>query len=387
MSAPPLSGVFQVRYEPVTSRTPDKQAGFGSIAPVVSVFASLFANKLMAGLARDAHVGDEIVRTGSANTASAHATIAVAIKNMTFVVDGDFVEVEQIALKVAAALLPNSGPGLNRVVRRGVDGGPGFAAVISRGDERIPAPGKTQSLVIAGDICAEEADRCAARAAADGFDFSRVHNAVSRTEIEVVRPRNRVAHRVEMSYLHPGVTFRWLALSNRLIVHVRIVNRAVGIDRDGRISARPLRNSSRHLEGMPGCAGVGAEQTALHSAALRNRQPNCAVGRDVKVAVQSAAISVRRTWSLAGVGQNRRAVAGTEIVAAITSRRTHNVLRTIVNRLPLIDWSCERAQQRGIRSAPDRFVIGAVIWRGDPERRPIIAVIIAVSINCIRANG
>jgi len=35
----------------------------------------------------------------------AYATIAVAVKNAAFVIEGDFVEVEQIALEVAATAL------------------------------------------------------------------------------------------------------------------------------------------------------------------------------------------------------------------------------------------------------------------------------------------
>ena len=67
------------------------------------------------------HVSYEIVRAGSRDTLGAHATIAVAVKNPAFVVDSDFVEVEQIALDVAATALPDTSFALDRIVRRRVD--------------------------------------------------------------------------------------------------------------------------------------------------------------------------------------------------------------------------------------------------------------------------
>src|SRR5207249_4864705 len=47
-----------------------------------------------AGLARNSHECHEIVQASSSDTAYAYATIAVAVKNATFVIDSDFVEVE-----------------------------------------------------------------------------------------------------------------------------------------------------------------------------------------------------------------------------------------------------------------------------------------------------
>ena len=91
---------------------------------------------LAAALPRHAHVGGEIVRRGASDTTLGHTTIAVAIKDAAFVIDGDLIKVEQVAVGVASALLPNTTHALDRIVRCCVYRGPSLATVVSSGDER-----------------------------------------------------------------------------------------------------------------------------------------------------------------------------------------------------------------------------------------------------------
>src|SRR5207302_9922258 len=49
---------------------------------------------LAAGLTCDTHESDEIIRAGASDTFCADAAIAVAIENVAFVINGDFVKIE-----------------------------------------------------------------------------------------------------------------------------------------------------------------------------------------------------------------------------------------------------------------------------------------------------
>src|SRR6266404_5245494 len=94
--------------------------------------------RLATGLVRNAHEGSEIVRRSPSNAAFAYTTIAVAVKDPSVFVHSDFVEVEKIAILVAAALLPDTGGMLNGIIRCRVDCDPVCAAIISGGDKGIP---------------------------------------------------------------------------------------------------------------------------------------------------------------------------------------------------------------------------------------------------------
>src|SRR6266853_2941947 len=65
-------------------------------------------NSLATRLARHAHEGDKIVGCGAGNTAFGHAAVAVAIEHPAFAVHRDFVEVEKVAVLMAATLLPDA---------------------------------------------------------------------------------------------------------------------------------------------------------------------------------------------------------------------------------------------------------------------------------------
>src|SRR5207244_6791901 len=87
-------------------------------------------NTLAATLTRHAHVGVKIVGRRTGDAGPARTAVAVAIEHMAFVVHRDFVEVEQVAIVMAATLLPDTGHALNRIIRGGVDRCPGHAAML-----------------------------------------------------------------------------------------------------------------------------------------------------------------------------------------------------------------------------------------------------------------
>ena len=59
----------------------------------------------------------------------------------------------------------------------------------------------------------------------------------------------------------------------------------------GGVGTLLLRESIRHLEGVPSCAAVGAKHATLQTAALIDGQPNRSIWCDMKVTVEAAACS------------------------------------------------------------------------------------------------
>src|SRR5438093_7061433 len=240
-------------------------------------------------LTRNPHEGNKVIGCRAGDAARGHATIAVSIQNSAFVIDGDFVEVEQVSVLMAATLLPDAGHALNRTVWRRVDRRPGLATVISGGDEGVPFARETYRLVIARDISAQEPDGRAAGAATYRFDFSGVLDAVRCADVEIISPRDAVIW-IAVTYFDARVTFRRIPRGNRLIVDIGIVNSAIRVDGDRRIGALGLRDAARDDELLPSCAPICAQCAALLAAALINRQPDGTIWSYVKVAVQTAAL-------------------------------------------------------------------------------------------------
>src|ERR1700757_2677492 len=97
--------------------------------------------RLAATLARHPHpraafVGGII----TLNAGQAMTTVVIAIEHAAFVVDGDLVKIEQVAVSgfSAAAPLPGAGVVLNGIVGGGIGRDPGATFVVGRGDEDIP---------------------------------------------------------------------------------------------------------------------------------------------------------------------------------------------------------------------------------------------------------
>src|SRR2546426_850029 len=108
-----------------------------------------------------------------------------------------------------------------------------------------------------------------------------VHDAVCCAEIEVISPRDNSSGRVQMSHLHAGVPFWWIARRDGFIIHIGVINCTVGVDGDGWIGALLLRNRARKSELRP-CGGRSrTERAALLATALIDRKPNCAIRRNM----------------------------------------------------------------------------------------------------------
>ena len=60
-----------------------------------------------------------------------------------------------------------------------------------------------------------------------------------------------------------SMSFWRFACADRLVVYIGVVNCAVSIDRNRRISAGPLWKSARHSEDVPGYTRIRAEYAAL----------------------------------------------------------------------------------------------------------------------------
>src|SRR5438067_8871361 len=71
---------------------------------------------LASGLPRHTHEGDKIIGSRAGDAARSHAAIAVPVQSPPFVVHRDFVEVEQVSIIMAAALLPDAGFALDGIV-------------------------------------------------------------------------------------------------------------------------------------------------------------------------------------------------------------------------------------------------------------------------------
>src|SRR6185369_2175007 len=134
--------------------------------------------RLATRLSCHSHEGDKIIGRCAGNTTFCHATVAVAVENASVVVDGDFVEIEQIAVLMTATLLPNASVTLNGIVWRSVDRHPRLSLIVSRGNKRIPFPLKTVGLVVTWLIGANETTSSPSSTPADCLGVHRVFDSV-----------------------------------------------------------------------------------------------------------------------------------------------------------------------------------------------------------------
>ena len=222
-------------------------------------------------MARDAHEGSEVVRGSARNTTIAYATIAVAVKDAPVLIDGDFVEVEQVAVLMATALLPDTAGMLNGIIRSSVHRDPMLPVIIGRGDECVPIAGEANRLVIAGNVGAEETYSGTAGAATYCLYFGSVLDAMRSADIDVTRPANGVGAFVESANGDACMSFQRATGRHRLVVNIGVVDPVVAVDRDGRISSFGLRYSVRYDKLMPGDTAVRTERATLVAGALVNR--------------------------------------------------------------------------------------------------------------------
>src|SRR5207237_10816092 len=100
------------------------------------------------------------------------------------------------------------------------------------------------------------------------------------------------------------------------IIYIGIINCAIGVDGDGWISALLLRNRARNSELRPGGGRSRAEGAALFATALIDRKPNCAIRRNMEMAMQAPASGGRP----AIVGwRSHCCVAHLQVITALTS--------------------------------------------------------------------
>ena len=85
----------------------------------------------------------EVIRRRPPDAAGSHASVAVAKEDPAILIDSDLIKVEQVAIGLGAALLPDAGVALDGIVRSSVYCYPGLALVVSGSDEGIPFTRKT----------------------------------------------------------------------------------------------------------------------------------------------------------------------------------------------------------------------------------------------------
>src|SRR5260370_30724439 len=84
------------------------------------------------------------------------AAVIVPKQHAAFAIHRDFVEIEQVAVRVTAASLPNAAESLNRIVRRGVDDTPVIAAIVGCGNVEIPKAREGYSLIKTWPVSAKK---------------------------------------------------------------------------------------------------------------------------------------------------------------------------------------------------------------------------------------
>src|SRR6266403_456129 len=143
---------------------------------------------LAAGLPRHSHKRDKIIACCACDAALSHAPITVAVENPPSVVHRDFVKIEQIAVVVAAALLPDPSLALNGIVSRRVDRHPRLTFVVRRSDERVPLSRETAGLIIARPIGASKATSGATGTSTNRLGVRSVLDSMRRTNIDIAIP-------------------------------------------------------------------------------------------------------------------------------------------------------------------------------------------------------
>ena len=255
---------------------------------------------------------------------------------------------------------------------RGVDGGPGLAAVVGGGDEEVPASGEIQRFVVARDVAAEEAAGHAARAARHRLREVGVDHAHGGADVGVVHPGGAVV----VARGHVDVMLGALA------VHVALVDGVASVDGNRRIGgAARERLAAGDEELRPGGACVQADHAALPRAALGDGNVDRAVRPDLDVAVQPFAVG----HAVAFVDEHARPEAGAAGVAALARRGAHRGLRAVIDRIRIDRIG--RGKQRRIRAGADGLVVRGPVGRRGGGLDPVGAVVVAEGEERLGAGG
>src|SRR5437588_7321279 len=282
---------------------------------------------LAAGLPRHSHKGDKIIGRCACDAAFGYTSIAVAVENPASVVHGDFVEIQQIAVLMAATLLPNAGVTLNWIVWRSVDGYPCLPSIVGCGNKGIPFARETIGLVVTWLICAYEATTGASSTPADRLGMHSILDPMRCTNIDVANPALSAVRADFNMNVALRRTVRW----HRLIVHITKIRGVAAINGDRRIGAVNLWPAVRHKKFIPCGAAIGAEGATLCAVTALNWKPNSAIRSHMHMAVQPAALC-----SDPVVSRYARTITGAQRIAAL-ARCSYAILRAIVNSLALVD--------------------------------------------------
>src|SRR5438552_9540417 len=221
-------------------------------------------------------------RRPAAAHAAGDAAVGEGDLDHTLLVDGDVVEVEQIALAAAAAegAGQRDAAALHRVVRGRVHRGPGLAAVVGRGDVEVPDPVELVGLVVAAGGRAEEREGGPVPIAGHHLGELGVLDAEGRADVDAAAPRRTlvVRHR-DLRVPVAGV--------------VAEVDGAIAPDADRRVGL-VLGRAVGHQHLLPGRAVVGRPGEALVLVVVRVearlvRHVGRTVRRHLDVAVAPAA--------------------------------------------------------------------------------------------------
>ena len=257
------------------------------------------------------------------------------------VVQGDVDEVEQVAVVAAGRAARADRAGLHRVAGRRVAGHPGLATVVGRVDVEVPDAVEVRVvLVVATGRCAEVGDRARSSSPAttvgntaflmpnDGADRLPVGPGLAlvaaRPPCRACRPRRRSRSR----------RCRWADAHGR----VGVTGRGAG-----------------HVGDRPGGAVVGGDDRGLVRAAALVGEVGGAVGSDLDVPVQTAAVE-----------QAVRRDAGAERGAAVTGDRAEggrDVLAAVVDGVR-VGRGGQGAEAVGENGPPPR------VWWSTPAGMP-----------------
>src|SRR5205085_4057139 len=236
---------------------------------------------LASRLPGNTHEGDKIIARCARDAARRHAAVAVSVENASMVVHGDFVKIEQIAVVVAAALLPDPGLALNGIVRRRVDRHPRLTFVVRRSDERVPLSRETAGLIIARPIGAYKPTSGATGTSTNRLGVRSVLDSMRCTNIDIANPCLTAIG----ADFNMNMAFRRVVRRDRLIVYITKIRSVVAINGDRRIGAVSLRSAAGGKKFIPCRATIGAHRPALRPSTLVNGQPDSAIWSNMHMAM------------------------------------------------------------------------------------------------------
>ena len=295
--------------------------------------------------------------------AAAHAAVGVAVHRVAVLVDGDLVEVEQVAVGGIAAGVPDAADALHDIVGRGVDGDPALAAVVGGREVDVPEAGEVRRHRIALGRGADIGTRCTVGVARDGVGEHHVLEAHLRTQLDARQPGPALV----LGDTHHGASGA---------VGVAEVAGVVGCPGDRGISDRGDR--ARHLADRPGAATVLADGDGDVGAAGLARHRDGAIRRHAHMAVDARTVVDRV--------DGHRLVEGQPAVVGACAAGEGDVLPAVIEGVGKDRQGKQRRQAGGIGAGGDGLVIGGRQRRAALVRRPALAAIVGEAHRAVDAD-